>query len=274
MAPRNLALAALLLGTADAAPPVMYAVDGQRDVLIMIDLKTGATMEVGPLGFDGGFWGLAFNPVPVPGPAGSTWAPGTLFGIEVSTQSLYTINPATGLAALVGPVGALGVWEPLTFDLQGTLWTADVYDRFAVNSATGQASHVPGGFSVPGGVAYSMDTLRVPVPAPGGMLPAGTIIACRAGRFFALDGATWDLLLDLEIPQVQEVVAAAPDGTIYAVGGPPGDLGLWRISLSPAGADFIGPLNSGSIWGGAIIPAPACLPLIGAAAWLGARRRR
>ncbi len=252
----------------------MYAVDGDRDMLLTIDLATGATTDLGPLGFNGGFWGLAFNPMPVPGPGGMTWAPRTLFGVEVNTQSLYTINTTTGLASPVGPTSVLGLWEPLTFDRHGQLWTADVYDRFTLSTVTGQATHAPGGFNVPGGVAYSMDTLPVAVPAAGvGTLPAGTIIACRNGRFFAIDDTSWEVLLDLEIPAAQEVVAAAPDGTIYAIGGPPGNLGLWRISLAPVGAEFIANLNSGSIWGGAIIPAPGTLPAIATAALMTRRRR-
>ncbi len=255
----------------------MYAVDGQRDALVTVDLATGATRDIGPLGFDGGFWGLAFSSMPRPGPGGAVLPAGTLFGVEVLTQSLYTLDTATGAATPIGPLNVLGYWEGLTFDAAGDLWTTDVYDRFRVDTATGQAIHAPGGFNVPGGMAYSLDTLPVPVPAPGaagGVLPAGTIIGCRAGSFFAVDGVTWELLFAATIPEAQEVVVAAPDGSIYTVGGPPGDLRLWRISLEPVGATLIGPLGSGSIWGGAIIPAPGASWVLGAWMVCLTRRRR
>lgn len=263
------------IGAADAQP-AFYAVDGARDVLVTIDLGSGAARDVGPLGFDGGFWGLAFNHVPVPGPGGTTFAPGTLFGVEVSTQRLYTIDTATGHATSIGPTYLLGAWESLTFDAQGRLWTTDLYDRFTLDTATGLASHVPGGFNVPLGVAYSMDMLPAPVPAAGvGVLPAGTLLACKAGQFFALDGTTWDLLLAASIPEAREVVVAAPDGTIYVIGGPWQSQSLYRVSLDPIEAVLVGPTGVGSLWGGAIIPAPPSATLVVAlAVALASRRRR
>lgn len=273
--PRRTPLIALLFAVpAAAGQGTMYAVDGERDVLLTVNLQTGATTDVGPLGFDGSFWGLAFNRAPCPAPGGGTFPPGTLFGVEVSTQALYTLNLATGQATTIGNTGVLGAWEPLTFDAAGNLWTIDVYDRFTLSTATGQATHAPGGFNVPGGVAYSMDTLLQPVPAAGvGVLPAGTIIACRAGQFFAVDGVTWHMLMAAPIPQAWEAVAAAPDGSIYAIG-PVGTDGLWKLSLDPVAAEYVGPLGSSTIWGAAIIPAPAgVLALAAAACRLGARRR-
>ncbi len=255
----------------------MYAVDGQRDVLLTVDLTTGATRDVGALGFDSGFWGLALSPMALPGPGGSVFPAGTLFGVDRFTQRLYTLSTTTGAATEIGPLYLLGYWEALTFDASGRLWTTDVYDRFTVDTVTGQAVHVPGGFNVPGGLAYSLDVLPVPVAAqgaPGGVLPAGTVIGCRAGLFFAVDGKTWDPLFDAIVPEAQEVIVASPDGSIYAVGGPPGDLRLWRVSLDPIGATLIGPLGSGSIWGGAIIPGPSAAWLLGAWVTLSGRRSR
>ncbi|MFM9996339.1 MAG: hypothetical protein ACKVU4_11125 [Phycisphaerales bacterium] len=274
-----LAVAAMILAgaaVAARAQHTMYALDGLRDVLVTIDLATGAATDVGPIGFNAGFCGLAFNPVPVPGPGGSVFSPGTLFGVDANTQRLYTFDLGTGRATAIGPTFLLGVWETLTFDARGRLWTTELYDRFTLDTATGLASHVPGGFNVPLGVAYSTDTLPVAVPAAGpGVLPAGTIIACRAGLFHALDGRTWDVLLTTSIPEATEVVMAAPDGTIYALGGPYESMSLYRLSLSPIGAELIGPTGLGHLWGGAIIPAPAGAMLVfGAIGACAARRRR
>lgn len=252
----------------------MYALDGQRDVLVTIDLATGAATDVGPIGFNAGFCGLAFNPVPVPGPGGSAFAPGTLFGVDANTQRLYTFDLGTGHATAIGPTFLLGVWETLTFDSRGRLWTTELYDRFTLDTATGVASHVPGGFNVPLGVAYSTDTLPVAVPAAGiGVLPAGTIIACRAGQFHALDGDSWDVLLTTTIPEASEVVAAAPDGAIYALGGPFASMSLYRLSLDPIGAELIGPTGVGHLWGGAIIPSPGGAAVAVSALVLCRRRR-
>jgi hypothetical protein len=270
---RIVVIASLVGASAAGAQPTMYAIDGARDTLITIDLATAATRDVGPLGFDGGFWGIAFSPMPLAAPGGGVFPAGTLFGVERSTQRLYSIDTATGHATPIGPLNILGVWEALTFDALGRLWTTDVYDKFTIDTATGQATHAPGGFGAPGGLAYALDTLPVPVPALGGTLPAGTIIGCSNGSFFAMDGLSWGPLLAAMIPEAQEVIVAAPDGTLYAIGGPLGDLWLWKVSLDPVGAEPIGALGSGAIWGGAIIPAPGTAALIGGAMFPFRRRR-
>ncbi len=264
-----------LPGAAALGQPVMYAIDSVSDVMVTINLSTGAATPVGPIGFNGGIWGLAFSTAPTPGPGGTTHPAGTLFGVEVATQRLYTLNTSTGLATPIGPTFLLGVWETLTFDAAGNLWTTEVYDRFLLNTATGLATHVPGGLNVPTGVLYSLDLLPVAVPMMGsGTVPAGSLIGCKAGMFYALDGVTWDVLHAAPIPGAEEVVAAAADGTIYAIGGPFGNNRLFRLDPATGTSTLIGSTGLGAVYGGAIIPAPATIGAGAAVGAIGVTRRR
>jgi hypothetical protein len=272
--PLILAIPVIPAEPAIAQPWAIYAVDGAADTLVRIDPATGLATDIGPLGFNGSFWGLAFSDRPLPAPGGTIWPARTLFGVEVSSQALYTISVATGHATRIGPTFLLGFWESLTFDRHGELFTTDVYDRFSLDTSSGLATHVPGGFLAPQGVAWSLDLLPVDVPYPGGTLKAGTIVGCRAGVFFALDGDTWEPIWDAFIPAADEGIAVSPDGTIYGIGGSPADHRLWRIDLLTQSAELIGSTGRNAIWGAAVIPSPAPAAAGGIAVLWWSRRRR
>lgn len=267
-------LVLVLAGSVRGQPWTMYAVDGERDTLVRIDLHNGLATDIGPIGFDGAYWGLAFSPRPLPAAGGLTWPAETLFGIEVTTQSLYAFDLKSGRADRIGITYLLGFWESLTFDRYGTLWTTDVYDRYTLDTVSGLVSHVPGGFNVPVGVSWALDVLPVDVPYIYGTLVAGTIVGCRAGLFFALDGDTWDLLFTAQIPAADEAIAVTPDGTVYGIGGSPSDHQLWRIDLMTLSSTLIGSTGRNAIWGAAIIPAPPVGAPIGAWVLLAMGRRR
>ncbi len=116
-------------------PLVGYAVDID-DVLHRIDLRTGETSAVGPLGQPGYFTGLTFSP------------DGVLFALASSPSRLYRVDTETGAATLVGALEF-----PLqqryfagAFDDTGALWlTAGFYPYLiSVDPETAEAAIVGG----------------------------------------------------------------------------------------------------------------------------------
>jgi hypothetical protein len=128
-----LAVAALLVSAGPAlAQTAAFAVDSINDTLYRVDLNTGAVTPVGA--------GVGFNDV-----TSLSFSPGgVLFGIDSNTDSLITINTATGVGTLVGALGVnVSSDTGLTFDSSGNLWLSqDNGDFFRVNPVTGAATFI------------------------------------------------------------------------------------------------------------------------------------
>lgn len=67
----------------------------------------------------------------------------TLFATDMATDSLYSVNPATGAATGIGPLGFSSVFG-LAFAPDGTLYGADVStdQLLTIDPATGAATAV------------------------------------------------------------------------------------------------------------------------------------
>ncbi len=116
----TMALLAMQTSTAVAAP-VLTASDSFGS-LYTVDVATGNAALIGNSGI--AFTDIAFDPS------------GHLFGI--TTSSLYTINPSTAAASLVGPVTTAGTdLNALTFGADGTLWAANQSNVMTIDPSTG-----------------------------------------------------------------------------------------------------------------------------------------
>lgn len=114
--------------------------------------------------------GLAYDP-----------ASGTLYGSDVSTRVLVTIDPTTGAATVVGPIGFSFV-EGLAFDpLAGVLWGADrgTNELIRIDPSTGAGTAVG---------PFGVDSIRGLAFDPG----IGTLYGSRDGpdRLFTIDLTT------------------------------------------------------------------------------------
>jgi hypothetical protein len=269
MKTRILMIAVVLCSVASAmGSPVMYTVAGVTDELITINLSNGSASVVGPIGFDSWAWGLAFSPVPIgPYPAGS------LFGVETSTDLLYTFNLNTGAATPIGNGLGTEFAESLTFDLTGNLFTMDGSSMYQVNPLTGVATFLSNGPELDG-----LDVAPVDVTISGGtVLPAGTIFGVDSGGIaHSVNPFTGSSVNLGNVSQdfADETIAFAPDGTLYGLGTPVSDYDLNLISLNPLSGTFIGSTGYANLWGSAIIPEPATICLLGLGGLLLARNRR
>jgi hypothetical protein len=109
------------LPLAAVAEPIGYAAGGDNN-LYRVDLGTGQATRVGPMGFFD-VEGLALSP------------DGVLYGVadagtgqpgSALTDFLLRINPATGMATAVGPLGLVGQGTGAFFDLDyGLAFTCD-----------------------------------------------------------------------------------------------------------------------------------------------------
>ena len=106
--------------------------------LYSINSTSGAATQVGLLGINSPEGGLAFDPIS-----------GVLFGVSSTlTDTLLTIDPRTGLATAVGPLGSAGRdVSGLAFDSRGTLYGAAFRDNNAdnlvtINTTTGAAATI------------------------------------------------------------------------------------------------------------------------------------
>ncbi|MBI4612995.1 MAG: hypothetical protein HY720_05240 [Planctomycetes bacterium] len=133
---------------------VLYGVASTGDDFLIIEKSTGATTNVGNLGFTI-VEGLAFDP-----------NTNTLYGSDISTDQLIRINTATGAGTAVGPLGLASV-EGLAFDPNtNTLYGTDLgIDKIVtINTATGAASQL--GATLGYGQVAGLAVASTPVPAP------------------------------------------------------------------------------------------------------------
>src|SRR5215207_3467663 len=104
------------------------------DSLYQIDLETGATTLIGPVGFDD-VEAVSFQP-----------GTNTLFGVDDATDQLITIDIATGTGTAVGPLGFQITDMGLTFDGDGNLFMStdapEPQQFYQVDPLTGAATGI------------------------------------------------------------------------------------------------------------------------------------
>ena len=193
------AAATTVAATSAWAGPIGFSITGADD-LVRVDLGTGEVTTVGSLGVSGDFEGLDFSP------------DGTLFASDDTNADLYTIDPTTGEASLVGSFG-FGQAEiqntGLAFRDDGTLFmvvddfedgVSDQDNLYTVDTTTGLATLVGTLFGTP----FADD-------------PEITSIAFASdGTLFAVDRDLDALLtinpLTAEVSLVGTLGALVPDG--------------------------------------------------------------
>lgn len=265
-------LVALACCVASASDPVMYAVDCYTDELVRIDLRTGKSASVGPIGFNGNSWGLAFSPVDLVGRGGAIYPAGTLFGIDDYSDLLYTLDLATGHATPVDFPIFVDYGKSLAFDAEGRLYAMEFNALYELDLATGKAKVVLETNFGPDGI----DIAFTPVSfGDGQVFPPGTLIGVDSGSLYALDIRA-NKSTELGKPGfhfVNETLAFGPDGTLYGLGyAGPQDV-LTDVQFMPLGATIIGGTGHSALWGAAIIPEP-CTGLLLPLALLALRRNR
>jgi streptogramin lyase len=150
---------------------VLYGVDDTTEKLFTVDPSDGMATEVGDLGVsvidlgitvdpEGNMWmatespGKFYSVDKTTGAAteiGSSMgadvtaiaaaSEGTIYGLKPSTNELVTIDTATGVATVVGPLN-LGITgnAGMDFDAYGVLWAIDQGGNiFTINTLTGEA---------------------------------------------------------------------------------------------------------------------------------------
>ena len=125
-----------LLGTQAWAGPLGMGRSG--DTSTLLDITLAPSFAVTPIGSStlGRFSGLDFQP-----------GTGTLFATSgyngSNPDSLFTIDPATGVATLVGAIGSEfeGVTD-LGIDNSGTLFATDFDYLYSINPATGAGTNI------------------------------------------------------------------------------------------------------------------------------------
>lgn len=181
---------ALRIGT----PLIAYSVRADVDEhLYTIDLTTGATVDIGPVG-TGDVEALTFS------------CDGVLYGIDDGTSELVRINTTTGAGTVIGPLGVSINHPGLTFDDQGRLWLADedTQNLYLVNLTTGAATLVgPTGREITAlafrnGVLYGIDDNTDTIVRINTTTGAATAVGAalgialdEGGIDFDADGVLW-----------------------------------------------------------------------------------
>lgn len=153
-------------GIAFSSAGVLFAIEGEfgfdDDILVTIDVATGAVSNIGSMGIDQ-VQALAFAP------------DGTLYGWD-GNAGLLTVDPSTGAATDVnGAVGGTFAIQAIEFGPDGTLYGAQ-NELFTISLADGSTVTVgSGSYSDVRGLAF--------VPEPGsGLLVLGGLLALAARR--------------------------------------------------------------------------------------------
>jgi len=126
----------------DEANDVLYGTN--HNALFTIDTTTGLAAFVGIMvdvagGAPGGFWAMDYH-------AGL----GTLYAVSNNTNSLYSVNTATGQVTLIGPAMAAQISDIWYDSLSGTLFAVSGAgggdSHYWVDTATGMHNFMGGGY--------------------------------------------------------------------------------------------------------------------------------
>lgn len=254
-------LAAFAAGVACASDPVMYAVDCFKDELVRIDLRSGKADSIGPIGFNGNSWGLAFSPVELVGRGGVVYPSGTLFGLDDYTDLLYTFDLRTGRASPVDFPIFIDYGKSLAFDAEGRLYAMEFNALYELDLAAGKPTVVLETNFGPDGIDIAVTPVAF---GDGHVFPPGTLFGVDSGALYALD-IRENKSTELGKPGfnlVNETLAFGPDGTLYGLGDAGAQDVLTELHFMPLGATVIGATGHGGLWGAAIIPEPASLLLV------------
>lgn len=191
---------------------------------------------------------------------GMDFKPGTatLYGIETSTNSLRTINPATGMSTIVG-LGSLIPLDPfrlggLSFNATGSvLYATDSTNLYALNEATGGviAGYALNYIGLPTGLDLG-DIAVAPVDvSTDPAIPAGTLLGIAVSSAFGqparlvritINGSQADvtLLATLSTPGFvigfyDQGLDFSPQGVLYAcLQGEFQSATMYRVNVSSA----------------------------------------
>ena len=135
---------------------VLYMVERSTDSLFTVDLNTGASSLIGPLGIDVVFTGLAYQP------ASDEFLVTNDGALNGPASELYRVSPLTGAATLVGSTGFQTIsglaYDPNNGILYGTSGESD--SLYRIDTSTGAASLIGSfGFNANvGGLAFDSST--------------------------------------------------------------------------------------------------------------------
>ena len=264
----------LTLGVATTAQgATLYAASYATDSLWMIDTQAGSVTEIGAFGVNFTEGDLAFN------------SAGELYGAFAgSLDQLYTIDPGTGAASLVGPFNFMSTSDVsgLAFDSADTLFGLDSDNNalLTIDAGTGAGTLFGDGdtkiadIGALAGMSFASDGTLYTVDSMSDSLYAfqnlgagdataddatfvdtlGTL-SWTSGMTFALDGAQMKLY----------VVDDTWPSQLYTI-----DLGTMIVAPVPL-IDSLPDGIGGLAW---VIPEPATLALLGLGSLLLLRSRR
>ena len=142
--PRNLGVTSVVgitFGPGGTVYGLMTFAGTYPNSLVRIDPATGNTTQIGPTGFSSVFEGdIAYDPV-----SGRLYGLTDITGTGPDPRNLFTLNPATGAATVVGDIAATGDPSAMAFSPEGALYVLDNVDGgppdrlYRVDPATGVA---------------------------------------------------------------------------------------------------------------------------------------
>lgn len=265
------AAALTIVSPAARADSVLYGNDyPQSSTLYNVNTSTGALTAIGPIGFDN-VGDLTSDQV------------STIWGIQITTDSLVTINPLTGAGTLgptiTGTGGAAGgpaypivslAFDPLTDVLYGNTsvgYGPSVDELFSINTTTGAATDIGStGDTAIYALGFSQAGALYGIDGSGNLVDVST--ATGASTVIGNTGLT--AAYDMASDPSTGIMYVADNGTSS----------LYTVNLGTGAVTDVGPFGSSpNIVGLAFLgtPEPSTVTLVGlglAALALGLYRKR